>query len=289
MSTETKKEKEPTMNVEATQTGLFARQPLSVLGKIAFWAFLVGVLGGIGGNIAITLGSGSLSRDLLTSTVIGLACVITLATRLRWAPLVTTLLGGYLLYLVSIQPYVIESLVHPKTDPNGGFGHFVGVVFAIALGLLAFGGSLGATAENYRNTSRRAPRWLPAALGVVVGMVIGALFIGAIAQESVASGTTYTNGVPTVHMSAGSFLQSSVTLPKGSKLLLVDDVAALHILANGSWQNGVARPTNESGAPRVNNVQINGGSTQIGPFTAAGTYHIYCAVHQGMNLTIIVQ
>ena len=70
MSTETKKEKEPLMNVEATQTGLFARQPLSVLGKIAFWAFLVSVLGGIAGNIAIASGSGSVSRDLLTSTVL---------------------------------------------------------------------------------------------------------------------------------------------------------------------------------------------------------------------------
>jgi len=289
MSTETKKEKEPIMNVEATQTSLFAHQPLSVLGKIAFWAFLVSVLGGIAGNIAIASGSGSVSRDLLTSTVIALVGVIILATRFRWAPLVTTLLGGYLLYLVSIQPYVIESLVHPKTDPNGGFGHFVGVVFAIALALLAFGGSLGAAVENYRKTSRQAPRWLPAAMGLVVGMVIGAIFIGAIAQESVASGTTYTNGVPTVHMGAGNFLQSSVTITKGSKLVLVDDVAALHILANGSWQNGVAKPTNEAGAPRVNNVQVNGGSIQIGPFTTSGTYHIFCLVHQGMNLTIIVQ
>ena len=160
---------------------------------------------------------------------------------------------------------------------------------AIALALLAFGGSLGAAVQNYRKASRQAPRWLPAALGLVVGMVIGAIFIGAIAQESVASGTTYTNGVPTVHMGAGNFLQSSVTIPKGSKLVLVDDVAALHILANGSWQNGVAKPTNEPDAPRVNNVQVNGGSTQIGPFSTSGTYHIFCLVHQGMNLTIIVQ
>ena len=289
MSTETKKEKESTMNVEATQTHLFTRQPPSVLGRIALWAFLVGALGGIGGNIAITLGSGSPSRDLLITSVIGLASAVILATRFRWAPLVSTLLGGYNLYLAFIQPYVIESLVHPKTDPNGGFGHFVGVVFAIALALLAFGGSLGAAVQNYRKASRQAPRWVPVALSLVVGMVIGAIFIGAIAQESLATGTTYTNGVPTVHMGAGSFLQSSVTIPKGSKLLLVDDVAALHILANGSWQNGVAKPANESGAPRVNNVQVNGSSTQIGPFTTAGTYHIYCEVHQGMNLTIIVQ
>jgi plastocyanin len=27
----------------------------------------------------------------------------------------------------------------------------------------------------------------------------------------------------------------------------------------------------------------------IGPFPIAGVYHIYCTLHQGMNLTIVVQ
>jgi hypothetical protein len=66
-------------------------------------------------------------------------------------------------------------------------------------------------------------------------------------------------------------------------LLLVDDVSVLHILANGT-----AKPASEPGAPTVNNVQVNGNSIQIGPFNTAGTYHIYCTVHQGMNLTVIV-
>src|SRR5437763_655250 len=59
--------------------------------------------------------------------------------------------------------------------------------------------------------------------------------------------------------------------------------------ANGSWQHGTAAPAHEPGAPTVNNVQVNGTSIQIGPFPTAGTYHLYCLVHQGMNLTIIVQ
>jgi plastocyanin len=289
MSMETKKEKDPAMNVEATQTHLFSRQPPSVLGRIAFWAFLVGGLGGLGGAIALTIFSGSPSQDIVITTVVGLASAGILATRFRWAPLVTTLLGGYNLYLVFTEPYVVESLVHPKTDPQGGFGHFVGVVIISAVAIIAFGGSIGAAVQNYRQGSRQAPRWLPSALSLVAGLVIGAIFIGAIAQESLATGTTYTNGVPTVHMGAGSFLQPSVTIPKGSKLTLVDDVAALHILANGSWQNGVPKTTNEPDAPRVNNVQVKGGSAEIGPFSAAGTYHIYCEVHQGMNLEIIVQ
>ena len=94
MSTETKKEKEPTMNVEATQTGLFTRQPPSIPGRIAFWAFLVGGLGGLAGAIALTIVSGSPSRDIVITTVVGLASAAILATRFRWAPLVTTLLGG---------------------------------------------------------------------------------------------------------------------------------------------------------------------------------------------------
>jgi plastocyanin len=93
----------------------------------------------------------------------------------------------------------------------------------------------------------------------------------------------------TVHLGPGSFLQSSVTVPKGSKLLLVDDGSFTHIIANGSWVNGAPQPQQEPGAPMVNNVQVSGGSIEIGPFTTAGTYHLYCTVHQGMNLTIIVQ
>jgi plastocyanin len=281
-------EKKPAMGKESTQTHLFARQPLSVFGKIAFWAFLVGALGGLGGTITLTISNGSPSRDIVITTVCTLAGAVILATGFRWAPLVSTLLGGYNLYLIYTQPYVVESLANPK-GPNGGFAHFAGDVLVLACAILAFGGSIGAAVQNYRKTNRQAPRWLPSALSLVAGMIIGALFIGAIAQPPAATGTTYTNGVPTVHMGAGTFLQSSVTISKGSKLLLVDDVSSLHILANGSWQNGVVKAEREPGAPTVNNVQVNDNSVEIGPFNIAGTYHIYCEVHQGMNLTIIVQ
>jgi hypothetical protein len=40
MSMETKEEKDPAVDVEATQAHLFSRQPPTVLGRIAFWAFL---------------------------------------------------------------------------------------------------------------------------------------------------------------------------------------------------------------------------------------------------------
>src|SRR6266487_159930 len=102
-------------------------------------------------------------------------------------------------------------------------------------------------------------------------------------------GATSVNGMPTVHMALDSFVQSTVTGPKGSKLLLVEDVPSTHVLANGSWVNNAAHPATERGAPSINNLQIKEGSVQIGPFNVAGTYHLYCVVHPGMNLTIIVQ
>ncbi len=86
-------------------------------------------------------------------------------------------------------------------------------------------------------------------------------------------------------------MQSSITISKGSSITLVEDSAALHIIANGSWMNGNPQPMQESGVPVMNNVQISGsGSSQvIGPFNTPGTYHLYCTVHPGMNLTVIVQ
>ncbi len=93
-----------------------------------------------------------------------------------------------------------------------------------------------------------------------------------------------------VHMNNQNFVQPSITIPKGSTITLTNDSSALHIIANGSWVNGTAQPMQESGAPTVNNVQISGNQSQtIGPFNTSGTYHLYCTVHPGMNLIVVVQ
>jgi plastocyanin len=101
--------------------------------------------------------------------------------------------------------------------------------------------------------------------------------------------TSTTSSGPTVHMAASSFIQTSITLHKGDSLNLVDDASAPHQINNGTWVNSVAKPATESGAPTVN-VKFNGSdSGSAGPFTTAGTFHLYCTIHQGMNLTVIVQ
>ncbi len=96
------------------------------------------------------------------------------------------------------------------------------------------------------------------------------------------------SSTPTVHLTATNFAVPSITIPKGSMLTLVDDVAVIHIIKKGSWVKGSPVPKQESGAPTVN-VTFNGNDThQIGPFNTAGTFHIYCTIHPGMNLSIIV-
>src|SRR6266700_2195219 len=159
-----------------------------------------------------------------------------------------------------LAPFVLYHLTKPK---GNGFLFFVMDVLLIAFTLITLGASIGAAIQNYhqkgeqRASSFRSPV-LTGLITGVAGMLIGAILIAAIAQPwpsgAVSPGTTSTNGVPTVHMSAANFTQPSVTIVKGSRLLLVDDVAVTHILANGSWQHGTAAPAHEPGAPTVNNV-----------------------------------
>jgi plastocyanin len=93
----------------------------------------------------------------------------------------------------------------------------------------------------------------------------------------------------TVHMGDTNFVQNSVTISKGGSVTLVDDASVVHIIQNGSWDNGSAKSAKESGAPTVQ-VNFQGNDTHaIGPFNTAGTFHVYCTVHPGMNLTITVQ
>lgn len=123
----------------------------------------------------------------------------------------------------------------------------------------------------------------------VLALLFAACSSGTSSSSNGSSSSGNANTANTVHLGASNFDQSSVTISKGSSLTLIDDVDVVHIINNGSWVNGVAKPAKEAGAPTVN-VTFNGNDTHsIGPFHTAGTYHLYCTVHPGMNLTVIVQ
>jgi plastocyanin len=96
------------------------------------------------------------------------------------------------------------------------------------------------------------------------------------------------NGVA-VHMNDTNFVQPSITIQKGQSLNLIDDTAVIHIVTNGTWDNDNPLPGAEPGAPTVNDVMFNGNDSHvIGPFNTAGTFHLFCTIHPGMNLKVIV-
>lgn len=93
-----------------------------------------------------------------------------------------------------------------------------------------------------------------------------------------------------VHMSDNNFVQKTITIKKGDRITLINDSATAHIITNGEYDsNGTAKPITEPGAPIVE-ASFNGNDKQqVGPFNTAGTFHLYCTIHEGMTLTIIVQ
>jgi len=136
---------------------------------------------------------------------------------------------------------------------------------------------------------------------LLTSLAIGSVILAACTRPGTVpiAGTTPTtssgggNGVSgcatgTVHMDSSNFVQKCVNISKGSKVTLVDDVQVLHIITNGMWSGDNAQLAKEPGAPTVNNVNIAGGSADIGPFNTAGKFNILCTVHVGMNLVVNV-
>jgi plastocyanin len=136
---------------------------------------------------------------------------------------------------------------------------------------------------------------------VLAVLAIGSILLAACARPGSAtasSSTTPSSGNSggsggsgtTVHMGPTNFLVSTTTIPKGSMLTLIDDAAVPHIIQNGSWDaSGTAKPAKEAGAPTVNQSFTGSDTHTIGPFTTAGTFHVYCTIHSNMNLTITVK
>lgn len=122
-------------------------------------------------------------------------------------------------------------------------------------------------------------------------LIAALAFLCLVTALVVACGGSSGGGSNDVHMNATNFVQNSVTTSKGSSITLIDDVSVTHIISNGSWVNGSPQPASESGAPLVSNLQVSSPSQNqsIGPFNTTGTFHYYCSVHVGMNLTVIVQ
>jgi plastocyanin len=269
-----------------TRTGMWSRQPLATLGKLTAGALIGAALAFAVLLLTILLATGAMVLPLLIVAIALLIVASIVVTGVRWTPLLGTLAGlGTMVGGVFTQQYFVYHLTHPAEG-----GPFFLSLLICAFAIVAVCAGIGATVQNYRNTERHAPRWLPTPLAALGGFVLGALLVALLVQATpVASSTASVNGESAVHMGVSNFAQSSVTVPKGSKLMLIDDGSFPHILRNGLWESNTPHPAIEAGAPSVQNVQVNGNSIEIGPFNLAGTFHIYCTIHPGMNLTVIVQ
>jgi hypothetical protein len=210
-----------------------------------------------------------------------------LATRWRFAPLPAALVSLLTTSFLLLQPHDLYVLTHVQPE-------FIVFVPMIAFGLVAGVAGIWATIENYwgGDEERRPPRFLGGFLtglaGLVVGMMLVALLVGAMPQTGAAS--VGPNGEPAIHMTPATFAPNVALVPKGSSLLIIADSSAKHILDYGRWDaHGTPHPQADTGVPPLHDMVMTGGSMELGPFTTPGVYHIYCTVHQGMNLTLVVE
>lgn len=88
-------------------------------------------------------------------------------------------------------------------------------------------------------------------------------------------------------MGPTKFVQTEVKVKKGDKLTLTNEAGVRHVITNGTWDGSSPKPAKEDGAPTVN-VDNSAGSVQIGPFNTAGSFKLFCTIHQGMDLTVVV-
>lgn len=123
-------------------------------------------------------------------------------------------------------------------------------------------------------------------IGLFVLLVLAMLTV-LLAACSIHGGSATTG--PAVHMGNTNFLQSSITIQKGQSVELIDNVAVEHIITNGTWKNGQQEKLKESNAPVYHHTFNGNDQDALGPFNVSGTFHYYCTIHLGMNLTVVVQ
>lgn len=266
------------MTATATNTQRRSPQRLASLE----WVTLAGLLGCALAFLWLDLQAGGFILPLITLILCLAISAGIVALGRRWTPLAGVIMGSGTIIGGFSQPYTAYHLTHPAE-----WGGFAATLLSLACALVAFAGGLAATIQNYRSVQRHTPRWLALALTGLAGLVIGALIVAAIPPASTTPASA--GNEPAVHLGVTTFVPNAIRIPKGAKLRIVEDNSILHILANGAWKGNTPAPEQEPGAPLVENVMVNGNSAEIGPFTTPGVFHIYCTLHPGMDLIVLVE
>lgn len=275
-------------NVTARKKAKRARQELSGLEKTAAVALFLNAAVFLFQFFFVWLAVGPFLPQYLIFPLVTAGVAGLILARMRLAPLLGALVVLITSSLDLAQIETSSTLLHPAVNP----GHFGSLAFLLAFALIALicGGVAGI--QSLRGSLPGNARWLsPFVTGMsalAAGMVIAALLVAANPVGAIAN--TSANGAPTVHVAGSNFLTNVVLVPKGSKLQVINDDGIEHVLENGFWTaSGAPNTQNEAGAPAVRNVDIKNGSVELGPFNTAGVFHLYCTIHRGMNLTVVVQ
>lgn len=119
-----------------------------------------------------------------------------------------------------------------------------------------------------------------------IGLAAVALLALAACGGAKSAGT----GPATVTMDSSSFSTRSVTIKAGQTITFTTQTTgAMHFLTTGTNNTH----SDEADAPAqfasANGVEVDPGQSLTVAFPTAGTFHITCTIHPGMDLTVTVQ
>lgn len=260
---------------------LFSRQSGAVLAQE------LGLLCNIVGTVVYFSLVGQVFAQVMIGMALALALLIALGISRKavWIPVLGALYGALQVAWYLGNPYIRARLL----DPHIITFYTVDVIILLGASVTAVAGCAAAIQRLRHQESATLPRWLTMALtglGIVTLCALLAPLRPAAAAPS--SQKPSTNQTITVHLGQDYTETSAVQVPVGGTLLLVNDGPYIHIMGNGEWVGAAAHQLNEAGAPRVANVTVSDKAVAIGPFTTPGTYHLYCIIHPGMQLTVTV-
>jgi hypothetical protein len=157
------------------QNVIFSRQKLSVLGKLTAAALL-------GEALAYFLLLLAIGTFILPLLIVALALLVVagiVATGIRWTPLLGAIAGlGTMIGGVFSQQYFVYHLTHPA---EGG-GPFITALLICMFAVVSICTGISATVQNYNDTARHAPRWLPLPFTALGGFVLGVVLVTLLVQ-----------------------------------------------------------------------------------------------------------
>jgi plastocyanin len=247
---------------------------------------IAGLLGIVAAFTLAQLLERTIIPPVLIESIVYLVCAGIAATGWRWAAVVP---------LIAIPIFVLSNLLsgfptYTLTHPSDFLPVAVEAI-EFMLSVMILGACSVKLAQTLRHETPHAPQWMKPTLAALAGLAIGALLVGGTAQPGTAgSVSTGGSGTATVRLTFNRFAPDIVALHKGETLTFVDEGSVPHMLANSMWiADKRPSPGVETGAPAIRTVGVNDKSVTIDPFTTLGTYHIYCTVHPGMTLTVLVE